>query len=138
LGYQVPRYEGPQTLPLEIVRIAKKVGVEKIHLVHSEWGHIDGKYEWEKKVAEMGAYLEYNLSSILFPVLAQTFPQLAAIIKNVGAEHCVLTSDMGQSNNPSPVEGLRILIVNLLQLGISEKEIDLMTRKNPAYLLGLK
>jgi predicted metal-dependent TIM-barrel fold hydrolase len=86
----------------------------------------------------MGAYLEYNLSSILFPVLAQTFPQLAAIIKNVGAEHCVLTSDMGQSNNPSPVEGLRILIVNLLQLGISEKEIDLMTRKNPAYLLGLK
>jgi imidazolonepropionase-like amidohydrolase len=55
----------------------------------------------------------------------------------VGAEKCIMSTDLGQIWNPPPVEGMRMFIVTLIKYGISEKEIILMAKKNPAKLLGL-
>jgi len=86
---------------------------------------------------EMGAYLELCVIACLPPIPTVSLLHFVETIHRMGAEHCVLSTDLGQVYNPSPVQGMRMFIVNLLQLGISEKEIDLMTRKNPAMLLGL-
>jgi imidazolonepropionase-like amidohydrolase len=48
-----------------------------------------------------------------------------------------MSTDLGQIWNPLPVEGMRMFIVTLIKYGISEEEIILMAKKNPAKLLGL-
>jgi len=40
--------------------------------------------------------------------------------------------------NAHPIEGMRMYVHTLTRLGMSEKDIDVMMRKNPADLLGLK
>ena len=56
----------------------------------------------------------------------------------MGVERCIFTSDFGADpgTNPSPVEGLRMFIEDMLRFGISEKEIEIM-KANAAELLGL-
>jgi predicted metal-dependent phosphotriesterase family hydrolase len=49
-----------------------------------------------------------------------------------------LSSDMGQSMNPTPTDALRDFITQLMNKGITQEQIDSMTRKNPARLLGLE
>lgn len=49
-----------------------------------------------------------------------------------------LGSDLGQKNNPLPVEGLRYTVEKLLDIGIKEHEIEFMIKKNEEALLGLE
>jgi len=58
-------------------------------------------------------------------------------IRAVGAEHCILSTDLGVYTLPTPVEGLREFIACLLDLGITADEIRRMVATNPARLLGL-
>jgi hypothetical protein len=54
-----------------------------------------------------------------------------------GFERSVMATDMGQLDNFSPVEGMRVFIETAGRLGISQADIDLMTKTNPASLLDL-
>lgn len=38
---------------------------------------------------------------------------------------------------PHPIEGMRDCILKLLAEGISQSDIDLLVRHNPAWLIGL-
>jgi len=120
-----------------MVKAAKDVGVKKISLQHPEYLHVTGRFDLEKEMASLGAYLELCLNSCMPPKPRISYEEYANIIRAVGAQHCVLVSDMGQVYNPTPVQGLRMLIVNMIQHGISEEDIDVMTKANPAFLLGL-
>jgi hypothetical protein len=121
-----------------IVNAAKETGVDKIAIQHPEYQHVPGQFDLEKELVGMGAYLELCLNSCMPPKPRMTYSEYALIIQAVGADRCVLVSDMGQIYNPSPVQGLRMLIVNLLNLGISAREINTMVQVNPLRLLGLE
>lgn len=56
----------------------------------------------------------------------------------IGAEHFVISSDLGQAGNPTHAEGMRAFIEALRPQAISDREIDLMARRNPATVLGLE
>jgi len=58
-------------------------------------------------------------------------------IRAVGAEHFIFSTDFGVYSLPTPVEGMREIIASLLDLEFSEEEIALMTKINPAKMLGL-
>ncbi|MFC2105319.1 DUF6282 family protein [Candidatus Bipolaricaulota bacterium] len=62
---------------------------------------------------------------------------VAEQVRAVGAENCILATDLGVYTLPSPVEGLREFIACLLDLGIEEHEIRQMVNENPSKLLGL-
>jgi hypothetical protein len=49
----------------------------------------------------------------------------------------LISSDLGQANNPVHTVGLRMFIAALRAEGVSARELDLVTRQNPARLLGL-
>jgi len=50
----------------------------------------------------------------------------------------VMSSDLGQATSPSHVEGLRSYITAFRNAGLTDDQIDLMLRRNPARLLGLE
>ncbi|MEG4278871.1 DUF6282 family protein [Microcoleus sp. MON1_C1] len=63
--------------------------------------------------------------------------KMAAAIKLIGAEHFVMSTDLGRKPDPLPAEGYKLFVEKLINEGISPHEIDLMTKHNPALLLGI-
>ena len=66
-----------------------------------------------------------------------SFSDYASAIREIGAEHFLLSSDLGQEMNPLHTDGLRAFMDGLRSEGIGESDIDQMIRLNPASLLGL-
>ena len=62
---------------------------------------------------------------------------MARRIREVGVSLTVLTTDVGQTENPSPVEGMKMYLDPLVRFGFSQKEMDQIVRTPPAGLLGL-
>lgn len=125
---------------LEIERLiteARKAGVKKIIITHVDWDFCKRTVEEQIKWANQGAYMEYDYSGISPVSNSMTIEQVVANIRKVGIERCILSSDLGQFHNPTPVEGLRVFYTLFLERGFSEAEMATMCQKNPAKLLGL-
>jgi len=58
------------------------------------------------------------------------------MIKNVGAEHCIMSTDFGQVYNPTPPEVLRIFIRAMRENGISNSD-RMMVNENPGKMLDI-
>ena len=58
-------------------------------------------------------------------------------IREIGAEHFLITSDLGQANNPFPVDSFRKICTRLLESGMSERDVRMLVADNPARLLGV-
>ncbi len=114
----------------------------------------------QKAVAAKGAFLEHTLAAFTHttPIpkthyyvekeyvsidegmqegLGAGVREVAEQIRDVGAEHCIIATDLGVYTLPTPVEGLREFVACLLDLGITEEEIRKMIVANPAELLSL-
>jgi len=64
--------------------------------------------------------------------------EVAEQIQELGAEHCVMSTDFGRHVLSTPVEGLHQFITCMLDLGISPEDIRKMVKTNPEWLLGLE
>jgi hypothetical protein len=60
------------------------------------------------------------------------------VIREIGPEHCILSSDLGQAGNPLHPDGLAEFFEGLKKNGLTQAEIDLMSKANPAKALGLE
>ena len=125
---------------LMLIREAKKQGVSKIVVTHPTQPLVAMKMDQMKEAASLGAYLELCAGQILTSP-AGSHPDLndfVNTIRSVGAEHMILSSDLGQPQNPVHTEGWKQYLALLKKGGISDAQIDLMARRNPAKLLGLE
>jgi microsomal dipeptidase-like Zn-dependent dipeptidase len=88
-----------------------------------------------RQLAAAGAVMELDW----FAVHRGSYPiqDYVQAIREVGAEHYLISSDFGQQGNPTHIEGLRAFVQALQGEGVSDDEVDLMARRNPARLLGL-
>ena len=91
-----------------------------------------------KEAAGMGAYVEFVYNGLIGSAKEFTFEDYAKAIREVGVEHCILSSDMGQVGNPLHPDGLQLFFDGLQKQGFSRSEIDQMSKVNPARLLSLK
>jgi predicted metal-dependent TIM-barrel fold hydrolase len=90
-----------------------------------------------KEAAADGAYVELVYHSLLAGGRL-TIAGYVDTIRAVGAEHCILSSDLGQADSPVHTVGWKTYLEQLKKAGVTEAEIDLMARRNPARLLGLE
>lgn len=92
--------------------------------------------EQQREMISLGAYPEYTFLACM-PARARMTPQeLAATLRELGVERCIVTTDFGQWMNPPPAEGMRMAIAALLDAGISPQEVSALVKGNPAQLLG--
>jgi predicted TIM-barrel fold metal-dependent hydrolase len=119
---------------------AQKVGVKKILLTHPQWNVNRMTPDQMAEIAKMGAYIGLFLYSAFphfnNPVCDRT--EVLEIIEKVGPDRCVMATDFGSMLNPPPVEGMKLFIRLLLAMGVSEKSIDIMLKRNGAKLLGIE
>jgi hypothetical protein len=87
-------------------------------------------------LAGLGAVIEHELG-MYHNERRFKFSVLLDWINLIGPERTSLGSDLGQVNNPLPIEAYKQVVANLLDSGVREKDISLMIRDNPARLIGL-
>ena len=118
---------------LQIVREAKRRGVQHIIVTHE--GNIPGPMTTPqlKEAAAQGAFIEFCTTGIT----AATAPGKIARIREIGPEHVIISSDVGLVGSPLHPDSLAWFAKQLRAAGVTEREIDLMYKDNPATALGL-
>jgi hypothetical protein len=122
---------------LMLIREGKRQGVKHIVVTHAMMAPIHMNIPQMKEAASMGAYIEFVYNGLVGSYKEFSFEDYAKAMHAVGAEHCIVGSDMGQTTNPVHTEALKIFYDGLLKAGVTQHELDLMARKNPATLLEL-
>ena len=122
--------------PGEVLRLipeAKRRGVRRILVTHvfSQ----GATREQMRQMAEEDAIMEIDWLAVYSG--GRTIEEYVSAIRALGAESFVMSSDLGQEGNPVHPDGLRAYIRALRDAGVSDDEIDVMARRNPARLLGL-
>jgi hypothetical protein len=98
-----------------------------------------------KKAAALGAKMELCALGMLVGPAATlewmrhgrrvTLEETAAAVRAVGARHFVLGTDLGQTGNPTPADGLQMFVTGLMAAGVSREQIETMGRHVPGALL---
>jgi predicted metal-dependent phosphotriesterase family hydrolase len=122
---------------LLLIGEGRRAGVQRMVVTHAMIAPVHMTVAQMKEAASLGAYLEFVYNALIGPKPEFTFAEYADAIRAVGPEHCILSSDLGQAVNPLHPDGLAAFFAGLKQAGITQAEIELMSRTNPARVLGL-
>ena len=123
---------------LAMIREANSVGVRHIVVTHAMIAPIHMNIDQMKQAASTGAYIEFVYNGLIGPYKEFSFDDYAQAIHAVGADHIILSGDMGQVVNPVHTEGLKRFYAGLLVAGVSQAEIDTRALTNPAKVLDLR
>lgn len=132
---------------IAVVRRGRELGVKNMIVTHGLTNVPGMTMAQAKQVVDMGAMIEVCFLQFLAgpnaPLAFLTHwtqinaKHVAQAIKEFGARGLVVSSDLGQSANMTHPDGLEVAIGAMKREGISDADIDIMMRKNPARLLGL-
>ena len=126
--------------PDEVDRLtarARAIGLTRIVLTHPDFREIAVPLELQRRLAERGVFFERTYNIVSPPHSGLTMSELAARIREVGPASTIMATDFGQTDNPTPAEGLELYAQGLLDHGFSEAEIRLMVRDHARELLGV-
>jgi len=119
-----------------LVPEARRLGVTRIIVTHPASHLVGMAVDEQVLLARQGAFVEiaYVTTRQKPPVQIQ---DLIAHVRAIGPSAIVLTSDLGQPENPYPDDGLRELIRKMRDGGVSEADLRKMVWHNPRQLLGI-
>src|SRR5579871_6583662 len=87
------------------------------------------------ELAALGCHFEFTYCTLSPMWRHATIEETVAAIRAVGIERAYLSSDGGQTHNPMPHEGLRLLAQMCLEKGLTEADIQSLICSNPTRLL---
>jgi hypothetical protein len=130
---------------LALIGAAREEGCDRIVVTHAQFDVVGMNETQMKKAASMGAKMELCALGILVGPEATLewmrhstrvpLAETAARIQAVGAQHFVLGTDLGQTGNPTPADGLQMFVAGLQAAGVSQAQIQTMGREVPGALL---
>jgi hypothetical protein len=130
-----------------VVKRGQELGVKNMIVTHGFTSVPGLSMDQAKQVVAMGAVVEVCFLQFQagpnapLPFLTHwkqiNAKNVAQAVKELGANGLVVSSDLGQSANMVHPDGIEAAIVAMKAEGISDADIDIMMRKNPARLLGL-
>ena len=130
---------------LALIAAAREAGCDRIVVTHAQFEVVGMDEAQMKKAAAMGAKMELCALGILVGPEAHLewmresvrvpLKDTAARIRAVGARHFVLGTDLGQSGNPTPADGLTLFVTGLMAEGVTREEVQTMGREVPGALL---
>lgn len=128
---------------ITLVRKAHEIGVKRIVVTHAN------SYIWImtpdqiRLCMDLGAYIEYCYLPCLWgegtkmpQYKRQSIEEFASFVR-IDPTRSFISTDLGQAVMPHPIEGMRDCILKLQAVGVSQSDIDLLVRSNPAWLIGL-
>jgi hypothetical protein len=127
---------------LLIVHAARQAGVQHVVVTHAMADPVRMTLPQMQQAARDGAYIEFVYGATIPPnngtLAAVSMSDYAKAIRAVGPQFCILSSDLGQPGRPLHPDGLAQFFQALRKEGISQADVDLMSKTNPARALGLQ
>lgn len=130
-----------------LIKKAREVGLKKAVVTHSTQEPWFLSLDQAKEVLDNGGYLEHsvlpyykgeNAALAHYRSARQTTMKDFMAYITLDPKHQFINTDLGQAGNIHPIDGMRSFIQGLRKEGLSGADIDLVSRKVPAYLLGLE
>jgi hypothetical protein len=122
---------------LLLLQEGRRQGAAHMVVTHAMNAPIGMDVRQMQEAARLGAFIEFVGGSLAAAGAAARIDGFADAIRTVGPEFCIVSSDLGQKGNPLPPDGFAAFIESLRAKGFTERELALMSKENPARLLGL-
>jgi hypothetical protein len=123
---------------LMLLREGRTQGVERMVVTHAVMAPVLMSVPQMQEAANLGAFIEFAGGSVTGTEANSRLDGFADAIRKVGPKSCILSSDLGQRGNALPPDGFGALLNAMKSRGFTEQEIAVMSKQNPAALLGLK
>ena len=133
------------TEALAVIEAGRDAGVDRMVVTHAQFEVVNMSLEQMKQAAAMGAKLELCAMGPLMGPEAHLewmrhwrrvkVEETAAVVKEIGAQHFILATDLGQMGNPSPADGLQLFVTDLMKAGLGKDHIMTMGREVTGKLL---
>ena len=118
-----------------VVDAALEEGVRDIVITHPDFPSQSLSFDDQRALAERGALLERCFTT---PHTGKTtWEHVFDAIRATGAEHSVLSTDLGQTANPPVEDGLGLMVDRLLAAGFDEEEVHVMAVRNTRRAAGV-
>jgi hypothetical protein len=120
-----------------LIKAARESGVSRILITHPELPIVNMPIAAQEELAGTDVFFERCLIVTAPREGGLPLSAIAKAVRHIGPDTTVMATDFGQAENPSPVEGMRRYMREMLGFGFKQNEIERMTNTNPAGLLGL-
>jgi hypothetical protein len=130
---------------LAIIAAAREEGCDRIVVTHAQFDVVGMTEPQMRKAAALGAKMELCALGMLTgpeaPLEWMRHTQRVALketaerVRSVGTKHFVLGTDLGQTGNPTPADGLQMFVTGLMAEGLTREQIETMGRETPGALL---
>src|SRR5688572_18643136 len=123
---------------LQILQAAKAAGVKRMIVTHPL---LDSQFTWMsieqlKGAANLGAFIELTGGAVSND--GEPKRRALAAVKAIGASHFFVGSDAGLAGRANHTDTLALAAKALRAAGVSEADLTLMFKDNPAFLVRLK
>ncbi len=118
---------------LALVRAGRELGLRRMLVTHPEFPACFATPEEQREYVANGARIEYCYHTVWSG--GCPYETVFGMIRAVGPENVVITSDLGQANSPDPEEGLADYLRRLLDNGFSERDVRSFVVDNPKALV---
>lgn len=116
-----------------MIDAALDAGVKRIEICHPNAPSTKMSIDQMKIAAEKGAYLGFYCVNFAPPLFS--IDETIEAINEIGADHFVLGTDLGNWRVPPPAINYKIYLGLLLERGISESDIQKMAKFNAQKLI---
>jgi hypothetical protein len=113
-------------------------GTEHMVVTHAMNPPVSMDIAQMQEAAKEGAFIEFVGGSLTAGDANPRLDRYADAIRKVGPQFCILSSDLGQKNNALPIDGYAAFLQAMRARGFSEHDVNVMSKDNPAKLLGLR
>lgn len=120
---------------LKLFEAAQQKGIQKFLVTHPEEASINMPLEYQKELTDRGAFIEYCFNYCTPRKSQRSIQEYVHLIKYLGPERCILSTDLGQIDNFLPSDGFRVFIQALEGYGLPSEWLHRMTVQNPYDLL---
>jgi hypothetical protein len=129
-------HSSPQEVIL-LLQEARRQGVQRMVVTHAMNAPVQMTVPQMQEAAKLGAFIEFVGGSLATSDADARVTRFAEAIRTIGAASCIVSSDLGQPGNALPVDGFAAFLTALRAKGLSEADVNRMSKENPARLLGL-
>lgn len=123
---------------LAVIPEARRRGVPNVIVTHPELRCVGMNIEQQLQLAEIDNVWFERVLAVTLPTSDDVpIAEIAEAVRTVGVGSTIMATDFGQAHNVSPIEGLKVYIDKMRELGMSQDELEAMTVANPSAALSL-
>lgn len=124
---------------LAVIPEARRRGVPNVIVTHPELRCVGMSIEQQLQLAEIDNVWFERVLAVTLPTSDDVpIAEIAESVRTVGVGSTIMATDFGQAHNVSPIEGLKVYIDKMRELGMSQDDLEAMTVANPSAALSLQ